>query len=257
MPETAPLDVPSALSVPGPVENSRLTEAYVRMVARDTYFWAWPMVNMYNRRLGFKDLPEPGRLGGVLPAAPPNRLMMLTDYVAPSQREVACPNQDVVYGGGPLALDVEPVVIQVPEFGDRFWVYQVVDTRTDSFVKLGKMYGTKPGFYLLVGPDWNGEVPDGIAEVFRSGTNTGFVIPRVALLDTAEDRAAVQPLVAQIDMYPLSQFDGTLKQRDWSKSPTFPAPPHAPDGGEAPKVDPEKFFDELPLVLKDAKPLPG
>jgi len=250
--ETAP-----APAVPGPVAGTRLTEGYVRTVARDVYFWAWPMVNLYNRRLGFKDLPGPGRLGGVLPAAPPNQLSMLTDYVAPTEREVACPNQDVVYGGGPLALDVEPVVIQVPDFGDRFWVYQVVDSRSDSFVTLGKMYGTKPGFYLLAGPDWKGEVPQGINEVFRAGTNTGYAIPRVALVDTAEDRAAVQPLVAQIDMYPLSKFDGKMKQREWAKTPDFPEPPRPAGSGEAPKVDPNKFFDELPVVLKDAKPLPG
>ena len=43
------------------------------------------------------------------------------------------------------------------DFGDRFWVYQIVDQRTDSFAQVGKMYGTKPGFYLLAGPlEWNG-----------------------------------------------------------------------------------------------------
>ena len=78
-------------------------------------------------------------------------MAMLTDYIDPAERAVACPNQDVVYGGGPLTLDVSPVV-QVPDFGSRFWVYQVVDLRTDSFAELGAMYGTKPGFYLLSGP---------------------------------------------------------------------------------------------------------
>ncbi len=76
---------------------------------------------------------------------------MLTDYVNPEERNVACPNQDVVYGLGLLALDVSPVVIQVPDFGDRFWVYQIVDLRTDSFAQLGKMHGTTRGFYLLAG----------------------------------------------------------------------------------------------------------
>lgn len=28
------------------------------MVAREAYFWAWPMVNVYNRRLAFKDRPR-------------------------------------------------------------------------------------------------------------------------------------------------------------------------------------------------------
>lgn len=247
----------TAARVPGPMAGTRITEAYARTVARGTYVWAWALVNMYNRRIGFKDLPEPGRLGGVLPAGPPNRLSMLTDYIEPSEREVACPNQDVAYGGGGLALDLSPVVLQVPDFGDRFWVYQVVDTRTDSFVKLGKMYDTKPGFYLLVGPDWKGETPKGIAGVFRSTTSSGWVIPRLALNDTAEDRAAIQPLIRQINMYPLAEFDGTMKERDWTKFKTYPTPPGPPGGGESPKVIPEKFFDELPLVLKDAPPLPG
>jgi hypothetical protein len=244
-------------SVSGPVAGTRMSEAYARALARVVYVWAWPMINVYNRRIGFTQLKEPGRLGGVLPAAPPNRLSMLTHYVEPSEREVACPNQDVVYGGGPLALDIEPVVIQVPDFGDRFWVYQIVDVRTDSFAGLGKMYDTKPGFYLLVGPDWRGDVPKSITEVFCAGSNTGFTVPRVFMDDTDADRAAVQPLIRQIDVYPLSQFDGNMKTTDWSKTPSFPAPPPTASGGESPKVDPATFFDELPAVLKDAKPLPG
>ena len=61
-------------SVPGPVEGTRITEAYARMVARDAYFWAWPMVNIYNRRLAFSKAPEPGIMNA-LPFAPLNRLV--------------------------------------------------------------------------------------------------------------------------------------------------------------------------------------
>jgi hypothetical protein len=145
---------------PGPDTRVKITEAYARLVARDAYFWAWPLVNMYNRRLAFARMTEM-RYAGPLPQAPLNLLTMLTDYIEPEERNVACPNQDVVYGIGALGLDVSPVVIQVPDFGDRFWVYQVVDLRTDSFAPLGKMHGTTPGCYLLVGPNWNGEVPRG------------------------------------------------------------------------------------------------
>jgi hypothetical protein len=244
-------------TVPGPVAGIRITEAYARLAARDTYFWAWTLANVFNRRLTFKDLKEPGRLGGALPAAPPNRITMLTDYIKPSQREVCCPNQDVVYGAGPLALDIEPVVVQVPDIGDRFWVYQVVDLRTDSYAKLGKMYGSKPGFYLLAGPDWKGDVPKGMNEVFRSTTNTGFICPRIFMDDTDEDRKAIQPLISLIDAYPLSEFDGAMKQRDWTKVPDYPAPPPHPGGGETPKVHPDTFFDHLAAVFQDAPPLPG
>ena len=250
VPEGATASIP-----PGPVPGTRITEAYARMLARDAYFWAWPMVNIYNKRLTFAKAPEPGLLGGVLPIAPVNRLAMLSDYVDPAERAVACPNQDVVYGGALLALDVSPVVVQVPDFGKRFWVYQIVNLRTDSFADLGAMYGTKPGFYLLVGPKWKGEVPGGITRVFRAGTNTGFFGPRAYQDDTPEDRRAIQDVISQIDVYPLAEFDGKMKRHDWSKLPHFPQPTSG--GAETRWVFPETFFDQLPLILEDAAPLPG
>src|SRR5215475_3750856 len=144
---------------------------------------------------------------------------MLTDYIVPEERIVACPNQDVVYGVGSLALDLSPVVIQVPDFGDRFWVYQIVDTRTDSFANIGKMYGSTPGFYLLVGPNWQGEVPKGITQVFRSATNSGIAGPRAFMDDTPEDRRAIQPVLQQMTMYPLAEYDGRMKSTDWTALP--------------------------------------
>ena len=238
----------------GPDARVKITEAYAAHVARDAYFWAWPMANIYNRRLAFKDTPEI-MMSGPAPIAPLNRLGMLTDYIEPSERLVACPNQDVVYGAGSIALDQSPVVLQVPDFGDRFWVYQVVDLRTDSFVQLGKMYGTTPGFYLLVGPDWHGDVPKGITKVFRSSTNTGFIAPRMFQDDTPEDKKAIQGVLQQVMMYPLAEYDGTMKSKDWHALKQVPA---SSTGEEETKwVVPERFFGELPAVLADAPPLPG
>lgn len=239
---------------PGPDARVKITEAYAAHVARDAFFWAWPLVNTFNRRLAFSKMTEQ-RYAGPLLEAPLNRLTMLMDYVNPEERNVACPNQDVVYGLGMVALDVSPVVVQVPDFGARFWVYQIVDLRTDSFVQLGKMYGTTPGFYLLVGPNWNGEVPKGITRVFRASSNTGLVAPRIAQNDTPEDKRAIQDVLTGIAMYPLAEYDGRVKKMEWSKLPKVPG---APPGEEETRwVFPEKFFDELPAVLADAPPLPG
>jgi hypothetical protein len=239
---------------PGPDTRVKITEEYAKLVARDAYFWAWPMVNIYNRRQAFKDVKD-FVMAGPVPTAPLNRVAMLTDYISPDERIVACPNQDVVYGAGSIALDVSPVVIQVPDFGNRFWVYQVVDLRTDGVVQLGKMYGTTPGFYLLVGPNWHGEVPKGITKVFHSPTNTGFVAPRVFQDDNPEDKKAIQSVLTQVMIYPLSEYDGTIKSYDWNKIPKVAG---AASGQEETKwVFPEKFFDELPAVLADAPPLPG
>ena len=235
--------------------NPNGQERYVRDAGRFAYFWAWPMMNMHNRRIVLEKLPEPGLMGGIVPVAPPNRLAMLRDYIEPQERLVACPNQDVVYGFGLLSLDRSPVILQVPDFKDRFWVYQVVDQRTDSFAELGAMYGTEPGFYLLVGPGWNGTAPAGIAKVFRSPTNLGVVIPRAFVTDEAADKHAVQALISQINAYPLAEFDGRMKTKDWGSMPTFP---NQSQGEEETKwVIPESFFNGLSQVLDEVPPLPG
>lgn len=243
--------------IPGPDTQMKLSDEYVRLVARDAFFWAWPIVNVYNRRSTFGQLPHPMLLGGVLPVGPVNTLTMLTDYIDPAERAVACPNQDVVYGNGIVALDESPVVLQVPDFGDRFWVYQVVDSRTDSFAELGKMYGTRPGFYLLVGPNWVGTVPHGISKVFASQTCTGVVVPRVFREDTPQDLAAVQSVINRIGLYPVAEFNGKTKITDWRKVPVASNPASGGDGAETRWVPPAAFRDLLPGALADAKPLPG
>jgi hypothetical protein len=250
----------SATDVPNPDSQTLMTTDYVQMVGRMAYVWGYPMVNMHNRRATFKQVTSqngnvPGWNGGVLPMAPVGQLSMLNDYIKPDETFIACPNQDVAYGAGFAALNEEPMVIQVPEFGDRFWVYALYDARSDEFAQIGIPYDTKPGFYMIVGPNWKGEAPKGITAVVQSSTELVFVIPRVFKDDTAEDTKAVQPVLNQIVGYPLGQFDGEMKTVNWSTVPHFPAPQAAP--GEVKWVVPEKFYDQLPGVMKLVPPLPG
>jgi len=256
---TSPAPATAMKTPPGPVAGTQLPDAYVRDVGRIAYLWAWPMVNLHNRHLVFSKVPGYGLGEGILPMAPINKLAMLTDYIKPEERAVATPNQDVAYGFGLLDLTKEPVVFQVPDFGDRFWVYQTGDQRTDTLGGIGKMYGTRPGFYMIAGPGWNGQTPQGIASVLRSPTNLAYIIPRAFMDDTAEDRKAIQPVLNQILAYPLSEFDGKTKQQDWSTIPTLADPSGGTKGGggETQWVKPGVFFDELPAVLKEVPPQPG
>ena len=250
----------TAAEVPGPAPGT-MTKAYVQLVGRMAYFWGWPLVYVYNQRTELTKAPEVGLLAGVMPISPINQVGMLTGYVDPGERFIADPNQDVVYGLGYLSLEQEPVVIQVPDFGDRFWTIPVYNARTDQMSELGLQYGTKPGFYMVVGPNWKGETPAGITGVVRSSTNFAVTMPRIFMNDTAEDHAAIQPALSQIQFYPLSQFDGKMKTKDWSKLPTFPVPKEKtrPEYStkQPPWVDPAIFFDQLPTVMKQVPPMPG
>jgi len=139
------------LSFPrGPAPGARFTPDYVSEIARFAYFWAWPLVNVFNRYIAFKRVRRPILVGGIAPVALINHVAMLHDHIGWKQRYIACPSQDLIYGFGILDLAREPVVVQVPDFGllglsgDR--------SQDRRFRHLGTMYGTKPGFYLLSGP---------------------------------------------------------------------------------------------------------
>ncbi len=249
----------NAREVPGPVPGNVMTREYVQMVGRMAYVWGYPLVSSHNRRAAFGLAPFPGVVGGAVPVAPIGYNAMLTDYISPHQTFIVCPNQDVVYGAGFTGLDKEPTVLQVPDFGDRYWVYALYDARTDEIAQIGKQYGTQPGFYMIVGEDWTGDVPAGITAVVCSSTELVFFVPRIFKESTVEDTAGVQPVLNQIMMYPLSKFDGTMRTTDWSKLPTFPIPPLLLSDGDGERrwVKPETYYNELPGVMAQVPPLPG
>src|SRR5262249_37124213 len=240
-----------------PAAGARMTEDYLRSVGKMAYLWGWPLMNVHNRLSAMELLPGPGLIDGVIPAASPGSAGMLHDYITPEQRLVACPNQDVVYGFGIIDAERGPSVVQVPDFGDRFWVYQGVDQRTDSFVRLGAMYQTRPGLYLLAPASWDGEAPDGIVGVFRFDTRAAACAPRLFMDDTDADRAAIQPVINQVVMYPLSEYTGAMRSTDWSAAPVFPAGDATSGERETQWVEPRLFFDQLPEVMAEVPARPG
>lgn len=253
---SAPAAKPPSLATPAP--DIVMHPEYAKTIGRMAYVWGWPMVNMLNRNARITKAPHPGLLGGVLPAAPRGQLAMLHDYILPAETFVTCPNQDVVYGLGFFSLDEEPVIAQVPDFGDRFWVYALYDQRTNQFGELGKPYSTKPGFYLLVGPNWKGKKPDGVQAIIRSPTALANAIPRIFMDDTDLDRQAIQKKINQVVFYPLKDFNGKMKSIDWKTTADIPNPnADSASGGETRWVVPEQFFDQFGQVLEMVPPLPG
>lgn len=246
-----------------PIPRATITDSTVadrvgldelRLTAREAYVWGWALVYLHQLRTVLERVPAPGRCGGI-PVAPINRLAMLTDIIRPRTTVVPCANQDVIYGFGMFDLAEDAVVIQIPDFGDRFWLYQLGDHRTDAFAQVGQMYGTQPGCYLVAGPDWRGMIPPGITGVFRCPTRYGYCLPRVHINGTEEDRLTALPAVDQIAAYPLAEFDGAPQSRDWSRSRWLPN--LTSRGRHRGDVSPESFFEVLPEVLTAVPALPG
>jgi hypothetical protein len=228
----------------------------LRQAVKDVYVWAWPMVYLSNVQKSLQIVRTPGVSGGA-PVAPINSLCMLTEVPDAAFKSVPCPNRDFAYGFGMMDLESSAVVIQVPDFSsEQFWLYQVGDHRTDSFAELGSMYQTRPGFYLIVGPNWNGDVQEGIERVFRSPTNLAYILPRVLITPETRNDERLKSNLSQIAMYPAAKYSGRLKSCDVSKRKWYPSIGDS-TREHCKRVHPASFFDDLGTVLNSISPIPG
>jgi hypothetical protein len=234
--------------------REQVDEEYAYTVGKLAYVWGWPAVNLHNRRESSRPIPR-SFIQGAIPAAPVNRITMLVDYIRPDERAIVTPNQDTVYGQGFADLGQDAVIMELPDFGGRYWVMQIMDAYTDVFAAPSSRTKSRPGFYLLAGPEWKGAVPPGVVEVIRSPTNLAWYILRIFMNDTSEDRRLIRPLVNQVAVYPAREFTGEKKITDWA------ALPHVPDDVKGPAeqawVVDNRFWDDLSAVLADEKPRAG
>jgi hypothetical protein len=130
---------------------------------------------------------------------------------------VITPNSDTPYSMLWMDLRAEPMVISVPAVDKRrYYSVMLNDGNTFNFGYVGsRATGSEAGDYLVVGPHWKGDTPQGIKKMFRSSTDFAAAIFRTQLFD-AKDMPNVEKVQAGYKVQPLSAF---LKQ---------PAPPAAP-----------------------------
>jgi hypothetical protein len=180
--------------------------------------------------------------------APFNQIYNETRVSTYQDTAIVTPNSDTPYSLLWLDLRAEPIVLSVPAVDKkRYYSVQLTDGNTFNYGYIGsRATGNDAGDYLVVGPNWKGETPPGIKQVFRSSTDFSIVIYRTQLFEP-KDMPNVEKVQAGYKGQALSAF---LKQ---------PAPPAAP-AIDFPKIDKElvkiNFFDYLDFALQFAPPGP-
>lgn len=101
------------------------------------------------------------------------------ETITPEFKDVVTPNVDTVYGAAFLDLSQNPVVLNVPDTNDRYYVMQIMDAYSNTFSSIGRRTtGTKPGSFAIVGPDWKGVLSAGLKAV-KSPASTAWLVGRV------------------------------------------------------------------------------
>jgi hypothetical protein len=101
---------------------------------------------------------------------------------------VVTPNSDTPYSMLWLDLRAEPIVISVPAVDPkRHYAAQLIDGNTCNDGYIGsRATGSEAGDFLVTGPGWTGQRPDGIRQVFQPGTDFSLVIFRTQRIDAAD-----------------------------------------------------------------------
>ena len=145
-----------------------------------------------------------------------------------------------------LSMDLrrEPLILSLPAVDKaRYYSVQLCDANTFNFGYIGsRATGNAAGDYMVVGPDWKGEAPQGVEKVFRSSTQFAMAIYRTQLFNP-DDMPNIVKVQSGYRVQPLSSY--------LSKSP-----PQEAAKVDFPRIDKkllrERFFEYLDFMLQFA-----
>jgi hypothetical protein len=173
----------------------------IRALTEEATIWGYPIVQNYKGTYYSSVLKQSPVYFGW------NTLHHDRRLSTPENRIVVSPNNDTPYSTATLDLRAEPLVLSVPDMGDRYYTFQLVDMATNNFAYIGtRATGNNAGKFALSGPDWGGTLPEGV-ELIRCPSFFVGVVGRTQLKgpDDLKNVIAVQD---QYSLVPLSKLTG-------------------------------------------------
>lgn len=173
-----------------------------KQIAEEGYVYGLPIVMNYAIMYSYAVDRNSGQF-----KAPFNQINNESRVFTYEDTAVVTPNSDTPYSVAWLDLRAEPIVLSVPAVeSDRYYSVQMVDGNTYNYGYIGtRATGNDAGDYMVVGPDWKGETPDGIKKVFQSSTQFANTIYRTQLFGP-DDMPNVEKVQAGYQVRPLSEF---------------------------------------------------
>jgi hypothetical protein len=184
--------------------QTNVTPAEARAIAKDAYIYGFSVVDNYRVQYAYfvdRDNPEF--------KAPWNQIRNTPRVYTPEDKAIHTPNSDTPYSFLGMDLRAEPIVLTVPIIEkSRYFSVQLIDAYTHNFAYLGsRATGNDGGSFLLAGPGWKGEKPDGIKAVIQSETELAFAMYRTQLFNP-DDLDNVKQVQTGYKVQTLSQFLG-------------------------------------------------
>jgi hypothetical protein len=164
------------------------------------YFYPLLFYNSLERAIVQRGLGVTANSSGI----PINTLYTMPTLASPSPKaNLLGANHDTLYTIGVLDLSKGPQILHVPDMAGRYYSIEFVDSWGNDFAYVGRRTtGTQAGDYLISGPEWNGNLPEGLMQIV-SPDNKVLLIGRV-LVENDNNLTTAYGLSKQIQLTPLS-----------------------------------------------------
>jgi hypothetical protein len=167
----------------------------------------------------------------VVPYAAVNHFWHAGRLLDASYRDGGSPSTDTIYSLAWLDLRDEPVILSHPDMGERYFTFQLAGFSSDNFDYVGqRTTGSAAGDFAIVGPGWEGDLPDGVRRVETAPTPWVLVLGRT-FVNGAADLPAAREMQHQYRLTPLSLWGvegATVPDRRDVYTPALPTDPLGP-----------------------------
>lgn len=237
----------AAIVAAGSLPAHALDAAEAEALALEAYVFGYPLVTMEMTRRVMTNVAEPEAQ-----RAPMGHLVRVRRYPDASFRDVTAPNADTLYTTAWLDVATEPWILSLPDAGDRYYLMPLLDGWTEVFQVPGKRTtGTKAQRYAIVGPGWQGTLPEGVVR-YDAPTSLVWILGRIYCTGTPEDYAAVHALQDAITLVPLSAHG-----KPWVPPPGRIDPAvdmKTPVRDQVNALGVEEYFSLLAALMQDNPP---
>lgn len=233
------------LCIPAAQAQQAVSADEARVIARDTFIYAYPLVLSKITQRVATNVQEPQGT-----RAPINQFIHFSTFPDPSFTAVVRPNADTLYSIISYDVTAEPLVVSVPASDNRYYLLPWLDMWSDVFTVPGsRTTGNGPQTFAIVGPNWQGQLPADVTE-YRSPTGEGILIGRIQTNSKA-DYAAVHKFQNGLKAVPLSAYGKTYTPPKGVVSPNqdMSAPPEQID-----KMSAAAFFGMFVELMKKNPP---
>ena len=179
-----------------------LTDDEIVAIATKAYVYGYPLILMDLTRKVGTNVEAPGIKQNL---APINQFGHYREFPDHNLTDVVKPNVDTYYSTVFFDLSEEAFVLSVPAT-ERYYLLPMLDAYTNVFESPGtRTTGTDAEDFLITGPFWEGEVPEGMTHI-KSPTSLVWLLGRTQVNSTEDGATVVKAIQDGYKLVPLNSF---------------------------------------------------